>query len=303
MPSVTRFFVNRTSEIGQLNLALNSEGPEKDSFILVYGQPGIGKTQLLAKYLRECNFRNVRIAYINLEDLITKGYLGLIEVIVEGLGNDGFEDLDETFEEILIRSQIEKSEAFAEHTQEQVPTRASGQGQGYIFNQAVTAQQQTFIHGNVTYNNPKIENIYNIHLAEPEQVAELIQNRITRAFRSCLQKIAREQFVVILLDQWEKAGDPLKIWLNNHLLRWAAELTLKKALVVLSREVLPLELENQVGILPIAIPPFSREVALEFWEKNGLAEEGFNSIDAEIYSIPGILSLVVGSQRLKQGKG
>src|SRR3989304_1427279 len=105
MPGVTRFFVNRTSEIGQLNLALNSEGPQRDSFILVYGQPGIGKTQLLAKYLRDCNYDNIRIAYVDLQDLITKGYLGLIETIVEGLGNNGFEELDETVDDILIRSQ------------------------------------------------------------------------------------------------------------------------------------------------------------------------------------------------------
>jgi Cdc6-like AAA superfamily ATPase len=299
MPALTRLFVDRTDEIDQLNAALNSESPEKDSCILVYGQTGIGKTQLLAKYLRECNYKSIRIAHVDLEEFITKGYLGLIEAIVEGLGSNGFERLDETYDEILIRPPIERSMAFTE----EMPARAAAPAQGFVFHQAVTAQQQTFIHGDVTYHNPKIENIYNIHLAEPEKVAELIQNRITRIFRNCLQTISREQLVVILLDHWETTSDPIKSWLDDHLLKWIAELTLRKAIVVVAREVLPRELEDQVGVLPIAIPPFNREIALEFWKKNGLAEEGFNTIASEIYSIPGIFSLEVGKQRLKQAKG
>lgn len=299
MPTPTRFFVDRQDEIDQLNFALHSESLEKDSFLLLYGQPGIGKTQLLAKYLRECNYKSIRIAHVDLEELITKGYLGLIEAIVEGLGNNGFESLDETFDEILIRSPLEKSTAFTE----QMSVPASGQGQGYVFHQPVTAQQQTFIHGDVTYQNPKIENIYNIHLAEPEQVTELMQSRITRTFRNCLQAIAREQLLVMMFDHWEKTSDPIKLWLNAHLLRWASELLLRRAIVVVAREELPLALDNQVGILPLPIPPFNREAALEFWKKNGLPEDAFNNIAAEIYSIPGILSLEVGKQRLKQEKG
>lgn len=299
MAALTRFFVDRTDEIDQLNAALHSESPEKDSVILVYGQAGIGKTQLLARYLRECNYKSIRIAHVDLEELMTKGYLGLIEAIVEDLGSDGFESLDETFDEILIRSPLEKSKAFLE----QMAVPASGPVQGFIFNEAVTAQEQTFIHGNVTYHNPKIENIYNIHLAEPEQVAELIQSRITRAFRNCLQTIAREQLVVILLDHWETTSDLIKSWLDAHLLKWTSELTLRQAIVVIAREALPPELENQVGFLPMTILPFSREIALEFWKKNGLLEEGFDAIGSEIYSIPGILALEVGKQRLKQAKG
>src|SRR6266508_5313692 len=82
MLMVTKYFVNRVNEIEQLNTVLNSEGAEKDSFVLVHGQRGIGKTQLLAKYLRDCNFKEIRVSHVDLEDLITKGYLGLIESIV-----------------------------------------------------------------------------------------------------------------------------------------------------------------------------------------------------------------------------
>jgi hypothetical protein len=302
MPTVTRHFVNRTEELERLNIALNYEGPEKDSLVLVYGQTGIGKTQLLAKYLRECNYKGIRIAHVDLVDLVTKGYLGLIEGIMEGLGNDGFEDLDETFDEILIQSQIEKSKAFVEYAQKQLPVHALGQPQGLTFFGPVTAQTQTFVSGNVTYNNPKIENIYHIHLAEPEQVAALIQNRITRVFRSCLQNIANEQLVVVLLDHWEKASKLLETWLDAYLLRWASELTLQKALVVLSRETIPSELEDQMGILPLAVSPLSREAALEFWKKNGLAEEEFNTIGIESYSIPSILRLEVGKRSFRQPK-
>ena len=301
MRTVTAYFVDRVGEIDQLNAALNSEGSTRDSFVVLHGQRGIGKTQLLAKYLRDCNGKEIRVSHVDLEDLITKGYLGLIEAIIEDLGNDGFEALDELFDNILIKSQIEQGRAVLEGAAVAFPGQGLGQAQSFTFNAPVTGQAQTFVTGDVTYHNAKIENIYHIHLAEPEQVADLIQNRITRAFRSCLQNISREQLVVILLDQWDKAGDLLQKWLNDHLISWATELTLKKALIVMSSESLPPEVEHQLGILPLAISPFTREFALEFWRKNGLPEEAFHGIGMEVYSIPGILALEVGKHRLKQG--
>lgn len=300
MPAVTRFFVNRSREIEQLNAALQSGGSDKDSCVQVYGQRGIGKTQLLAKYMRECNYREIRTSHTDLEDLITKGYLGLIESIVEGLGDEGFEDLDKTFDDIIIRSQIERSRIPVDNAAGILAAIPVMQGPAFTFQGAVTGQNQTFITGDVTYHNAKIENIYHFHLAEPEQVAALIQSRITRSFRSCLQNIAREDLVVILLDHWDKASDPLQRWLDAHLLTWATDFTLKKALVVVARETLPSQLESQLGILPLAVPPFNRDVALEFWKKNGLAEEEFNSIGAEIYSIPFLLTLEVGRRRFGQ---
>lgn len=305
MPTVTRYFVNRISEIDKLNVVLNSEGAEKDSFVLVYGQPGIGKTQLLARYLRECNDKKVRIAYVDLENIVTKGYLGLIDSIVEGLGNDGFDDLDKTYDDILFRFHFEKSMLVASQAQEKLSAKGdqrsnSGSGPGIVFDGALSADQMIFINGQVDFNDAKINYIFNFHQAEPAQVEALHERKITRVFGRCLRDITTEQLVIILLDQWDKASDPVKIWLNDYLLRWAAELALRKALIVLSRDVLPPELENQMGILPLAVPPFNREIALEFWKKNGLAEEEFDTIGAEIYSIPGVLSLEVGKWRVRQ---
>ena len=307
MPTVTRYFVNRNSEIDRLNAALHSNGAEKDSFVVVYGEQGIGKTQLLAKYLRECNDRNVRIAYVDLENMVTKGYLGLIDAIVEGLGGDGFEDLDKTYEEILFRFDFEQSRSLAAQTQDQLRARTgervtSSSGPGMVFDAPLSADQMIFINGQVDFKDTRINYIFNFDQAEPAQVAELNQRRITRVFGDCLRNITTQQLVIILLDQWDKGSDPIKTWLDDYLLRWATELTLKRALIVVSREALPLELENQMGIVPLAIPPFSREIALEFWKKNGLAEEEFRAIGAEKYSMPGILSLEVGKWRVRQIK-
>src|SRR5512147_3138419 len=110
MPTVRRDFVDRTDEIAQLDLVLNAEGIEKDSLVLLHGQQGIGKTQLLAKYLRLCNFNNIRIAYI---DLSTKDYLGLIDETIEGLGKDGFESLEQTYDEVLNRFQLKNIQPIA----------------------------------------------------------------------------------------------------------------------------------------------------------------------------------------------
>ena len=115
-----------------------------------------------------------------------------------------------------------------------------------------------------------------------------------------MRNITAEQLVIILLDHWDKAGDLIQAWLNDSLLRWATELSLKQVLIVVSRLALPPEFEDQMGIVPLALPPFSREIALDFWKKHGLAEEAFPAIGAEIYGTPGILSLEVGKWRVKQ---
>jgi hypothetical protein len=300
MPAVHRYFVDRLPEVERLNAALHAEGPEKDSCMMVYGQQGIGKTQLLAKYLIDCKDLELRISHVDLGALSTKGYLGLIEAMIEGLGSDGFEKFDETLDMILLKSRVERSQAILENAAASLPVTGSGGGQGITFVGAVTGQTQIFVNGNVNYRDSKIDNIFQIHLFEPEEMDELVQRRITRAFRESLQKIAREQPVIILLDHWDTSDDLLKRWLEEHLLTWATDRTLRKILVVLAFNALPQQFETRLGFMPISLPPFSKEVALEFWCKNGLAESDFESIGPEIYSIPAILSLEVGKQRQMQ---
>jgi hypothetical protein len=300
MPAVHRYFVDRLLEVEQLNASLHAEGPEKDSCIMVYGQQGIGKTQLLAKYLLDCNGLEVRVSHVDLSALVTKGYLGLIEALIEGLGSDGFEKLDETFDTILLKSRVERSQAILENAAAALPVTGSEGGQGITFVGPVMGQNQIFVNGNVSYRDNKIDNIFQIHLFEPEEMEELIQRRITRSFRECLQKITREQPVIILLDHWDNTNDLLRKWLEEHLLNWATDRTLRKVLVVLAFEALPQQFESRLGFMPMILSPFSREVALEFWCKNGLAESDFETIGPEIYSIPAILALEVGKQRFRQ---
>jgi hypothetical protein len=61
-------------------------------------------------------------------------------------------------------------------------------------------------------------------------------------------------------------------------------------------------MEDMQGILPLAIPPFSREIALEFWKKNGLPEEEFSAIGSQIFSIPSVLQVEVGKRRFNRPK-
>jgi hypothetical protein len=303
MLTLTRHFVNRTQEFDRLKSALNSEGPEKDLMALVYGQPGIGKTQLLAKYLLFGRHTDIRTAYVDLQD---RDYLGVISEIIEGLGKSGFDEMETTYDAIRDRSKVGVDRSTIENLQEKLQTNqsisSSEQTVGLSFMGNVTGRDQYFVNGPMTITEPKIENIFNINLNEPERVKELNQERITLAFQGCLSTIAREQPIVILLDHWGNANDPLRNWLNAHLLKWASQFILKKALVVLTRESLPDELVDQTGILPLAMPPFSREVALEFWKKNDLPVEDFDAVSEEIYSMPRILALEVGKQRLKRAK-
>ncbi len=302
MLTLTKHFVNRTQEFDRLKSALNAEGSEKDLMALVYGQPGIGKTQFLAKYLFFGRQADIRTAYVDLQG---RDYLGVISEIIEGLGKTGFDEMEAAYDAIRERSRVGVERATIQNLQEQIQAShnvPSDQKAAISFMGTVTGRDQYFMNGPVTISEPKIENIFNINLNEPERVVELNQEKITLAFQSCLRSIAREQPIVILLDHWENTDDPLKSWLNDHLLKWASQFILKKALVVLTRESLPDEFVDQTGILPLAMPPFNREVALEFWKKNDLPAEDFDAVPAEIYSVPRILALEVGKQRLKRAK-
>src|SRR5688572_19768629 len=207
----TKYFVNRLDEIGRFSLALNSEASEKDFLILMYGQHGIGKSELLLKYLAiASDVDNLRIAYADLSD---RDYLGLIEEIVEGLGKTGFEDLDETFDAILSTSQLNQS-ALARLPEQLHVDRSAlvlNEGVGINFNDPVSAgRDMYFVNGPVSLVGPKFEYVFNINSREPEKAEELNQNRITLAFQSCLVAIARTQPIVLLLDHWDNATDYLK---------------------------------------------------------------------------------------------
>ncbi|MEL9929707.1 MAG: AAA family ATPase [Sulfolobales archaeon] len=78
------------------NEELDSILERKDGFIIVYGEPGSGKTNLIAKILRECASRGVETIYIS-----TEGSVNVYRV-VEVVG--GFED------RILISSVYSLSE-------------------------------------------------------------------------------------------------------------------------------------------------------------------------------------------------
>ena len=302
MLTTTRFFVNRIEEIDQLNLLLGSEAPEKDFLVLMYGQHGIGKTEVLVKYLTLVSQRdNLRIAYV---DLRNRDYMGLIEEMVEGLGKTGFEDLYKTLDAIF--SQLQVDQLALERLREQLhlggPPSLT-EGSGITFNEGASAgRDMYFVNGPANFVDSRFEYIINIDSREPEKVEEFHQNRITLAFQSCLMSITQTQPVVLLLDHWDDANDYLKIWLNDHLLKWASQWKLKKALLVLCQIALPESMEDMQGILPLAIPPFSREIALEFWKKNGLPEEEFSAIGSQIFSIPSVLQVEVGKRRFNRPK-
>jgi len=287
-------FVDRIVEIERLNTALHAEGFEKESLVLMHGQRGIGKTQLLARFLRICRANNISITYI---DLPGKDYLGIIDKIEEDLGPRGFESLEQTYTDVILRAQVIRGQAALDNLAQPNSPTAQSTTAGFTFNGAVTADTQNFINGNVTYKNPQITNIFNIELGEPQQVKKLSERKITQSFYECLRTITQEHTIAILLDHWEDTNEPLKIWLHDHLLSWVSELSLKKALVVLCREALPQELENQTGILSLGIPEFPREVALEYWRKNDLPEAAFEELTSEIYSIPRILALEVDRRK------
>jgi hypothetical protein len=301
MPTICNDFVDRLSEIEKLRSTQSYEGFDKNSFVVVFGQKGLGKTQLLARYLRECNNENVSIAYV---DLPNKDYLGLIDEIIEGIGGEGFETIDEVIDDLIRRFQVETAENTLRNSLE-IPGRdiqAQNLASAITFNQPVQAENQIFISGPTTFNNPKFTIINTLQLTDTTSVRDAFEKRITLEFHDCLRTKSKECPITILLDHWEGANDPLKIWLGEHLIRWSTEFKLKRGLVIIAQESVDEKYKNQIGILPLELKPFDRKTALDCWLKNGLAEESFTSVGIEIYSTPKILATEIDKQRILKDK-
>src|SRR6266498_4024334 len=159
MPTVRDDFVDRTNEIELLNSALHDQSLEKDSIVFVYGQSSIGRTQLLARFLRICRFNDISIVYVDLPD---KDYLGLIDKIEEELGPDGFQTLESAYDDVILRSQMVRGQVSLPGLHEQQLTNQDTSTQGFVFHKEVSAETQYFVNGSVTFKNPKITNVYNL---------------------------------------------------------------------------------------------------------------------------------------------
>lgn len=301
MLTLRRDFIDREEEIRNLQEKLHEEGGSKDSLVLVHGQTGIGKTQLFAKFLRLCNENEIRVAYA---DLSAQDYLGLIDDIEMGLGPDGFEELEQVYEDVVIRAQVEKGRLMVDRLEQEWQSAPDTRQAGALhINAPVNADHVAFAGRDVVYKNAKISNVYNIMVGDTEDAQRLNKKKITQAFRSCIREISRQQTIAILLDHWEEAQDPLRDWIREHLVEPATQFAMKKALIVLCRDELTEDMDNQTGIFPLALPLFSREVALNYWCSRGLSPEDFSSLGLEIYSLPRLLSLEVERQKLLKRSG
>jgi hypothetical protein len=301
MLTLRRDFIDRVDQIQHLCEELHAEGAAKDPLVLAYGPAGIGKTQLFAKFLIDCNQHDIRVAYVDLTD---KGYLGFIDDVEMGLGSDGFEELEQVLEDVMMRSPIEQGRLIAkrfDHEWEPVPD--AREPAALSINAPINADHLNFAGRDVVYNNARISNVFNIIVGDPIEAQRLIEKKITQAFRTCLRQIARGQIIAILLDHWEEAQDPLRNWITEHLIGPATQFAMKKALVVLCRDDLPQEMEEQTGILPLPIPFFTREVALQYWVSHGLPQEKFDDLGPEVYSLPRLLAIEVDRQRLLRKAG
>ena len=299
MPLVCRDFTNRDDELKKFRELFTAESFDRDSVVLLYGQEGIGKTQLLARYLRECNFNSISIAYVDLAGL---DYLGLIDRIINGLGKSGFEHFDAELDRVLDRL-LGQSKLLADkaqtHVQSEQAARMVETAKGVVFNQSVSAEYQLFVGGNANFNDAKITQIFNFQLDEPINVQDQNRKDITQAFYDCLRAIAKERPFVILLDHWEKVNDDLKGWFEQHFVIQPAELVLNKAQVILAHEDFPTIYANKMGIKTLPVPPFDREAALKFWMKCGLPADAFDTLTPERYGIPAFLMMEVDKYQLR----
>ena len=192
----------------------------------IHGQSGIGKSMLLSRLIKECCERDVRWLHAEWRDTRRFGYLDLMRRLRDEAGRDELFQLfnDQvnhfTSRDYDVRVKVDLGDI------QNVRVLEDGRIQGGSGAQI-----------NVGHHIDDLR----INVIRPDFDAEdrHIRIELTRAFVPCLQALARESPVVLLLDALEKADDATMTWIVEELLERLSRGELENVLLVLAGQVAP----------------------------------------------------------------
>jgi hypothetical protein len=184
--------------------------------LLLQGDGGIGKSCLLHRLRRDCRRERPEVTTATLDFRLDRSLANPKQVI------DRLRDqLSEDFDRQMMRAEAEIARDYSTGAAESAPAlaanavAASASGQGSIsFGGNVTAQdivvgQKVTISNSTLILNPGA----GLDLLEAE-----IEQRRNRAMRRALLDLIRSEQVVIFVDHYEEAAEPVRRWLIQQLL-------------------------------------------------------------------------------------
>lgn len=221
-------FVNRDEQLSTLWKIARQEAEHR--IVLIYGPDGMGKTYLLGEFRAECEAEGINCACIEFVEGSDQCYMTIILSVLNQLGPEGFEHLAQTIAETRALGAWETvptapaAVRMGHSAANPVPSgRRSG---GVDFHEAAT------IYGDVVGRDAYY--VTQIIQRDDPLVQQMIQARITAAFRDCLVELATTRIVAFLLDSWERAITDTCHWLRDNLMKWILDKKLPNALAVVA---------------------------------------------------------------------
>lgn len=258
-------FVGRQLEI-ELFAELLADGRYR--LLLLQGDGGIGKSCLLHRLRRDCRRERPELATAMLDFRLDRSLASPKQVI------DRLRDqLSEEFDQQMMRAEAQIARDHSASAAESAPTLAANAvaagapGQGSIsFGGNVTAQD-IIVGQKVTINNSTL-------ILNPSAGVELLEaeteQRRNRAMRRALLDLVRSEQVMIFVDHFEEASEPVRRWLLQQLLNipLVDEDLCENLWIVVSGKQVPYQ--DQIDqwrhlLRRHRLPPLSPEEIQSFW--------------------------------------
>jgi hypothetical protein len=248
-------FVDRTDEMRRFGELLESS---EKHVMLVWGDPGMGKTSLRLRMVHECALRNLRKAEVDCASLRGAGYLHIMRTIRDHVGVRHFDAFSD-YADYLTNPKREKLEvSFKIVGDVSVGTNAhiGGGGQvGAMTGIAVRDNMFVIPRGDLT-------------VPEEERIV-----RSTDRFLEALVASAQEGPIVVFLDSVEKLTPDLESWLWMEILTPARDGRIAGAKFVLCSQSSPeLDRDWRMSIEEAHLQPLALEHIEAYLAKRGVDE-------------------------------
>lgn len=296
MKFIIEDFVNREEQLTTLWKIIRQEIEQQ--ILLIRGPDGIGKTSLLDEFRAECEEEGIDCARFDFAGSSDQSYMTLVLSMFNQLGPEGFEGLTQTIAESRtlgawetvptppVSARVERPAAN--------PVPPGGRSGGVDFYAPAT------IHGDVVGRDAYY--VTQIIQRDDPLVQQMIQARITAAFRDCLVELTTTRTVVLLLDSWHQATTDIRDWLCRNLLSWILNKKLPDAIAVVAGQELP-DLRRpprRIGRLTLVGLP--DEAVRAYWvEKCGLPPEDVPNIIKYSGGLPMLMALLADQRAMATG--
>ncbi len=305
-------FVNREEQLTTLWKIVRQETDER--VLLIHGSDGMGKTYLLNEFQAECEAEGINCVEIDFKSLDQK-YTAIVWSVYQQLGPQGFEPLVQTYEEastlgawktgatppLAARAEypaanpIPPGRPNSDHDPPQTIHGDKVEGDKIVARVGDVGPRAQVIIGK------QIEVTQIIQRDDP-WVQQMIQARITAAFRDCLVKLTTARKVVFLLNCWHKATTETCDWLCHNLLDWILTKKLPDAAAVVCGLQVPDLRRSSQCIRRLKLAELPDEAVRTYWiEKRGLPPDEVPDIIEKYGGFPLLLYMLAERRALTLG--